>query len=1497
MTKVKFVNTSRRSILCLCLALIFTMMIPLSAFAAVPALPGPSNPLLYDDCGGNGVWGKYGYTWANWYNQNGGTGTCTKTTVDGRTVETFAQTPASSSSWAKFQPWHIYADFSGYQYLNFTMKDPGYPDCRVKIELTDDEHTYNLSNGWVDIASDWTVYTYDITQFPDLIKDHVMINIWLNQTSGVYGEMLLDEITATSVYSGTAPTLTATGINTNSGDVETRFTFEATYTDADNEAPVAMQVVLDDTTLLNMEEADRGDFTYTDGKDYTYSTKLAAGTHSFYFRTTDGTSDAVYTTPQSITVATVTATVDINDNTTGTANNQFEYSGSSWQYNSAATGSYQSDNHYTSTQDDYVTFDFIGTMVRFYGAKDLDNGILAVSIDGGAELNVDCYSASRQETALLYTSPALENKQHTLKVRVTGEKNTSATGTVVEVDKINVDIYTGNPVESINVSQAGYNSGDYKIAFLTSIVALEDTSYQISDGSTVVASGNMIYEGITWGKHVYSIDFTSLTQTGSNYVIASNGMSSYEFPIQSNMWTSYKDEMTAFYRLQRTTDTTVSYPAGYSDIAPSTKVFHPDSYLDDAASSDGTVHYDLTGSWFDAGDYGKYGGNQWVGGEIAIAYTRHYDSNDVNYDNDSNGIPDLIDEAAYGSEYLVKFADQFDGAVWDLKNNAGFEHPEKVSDNISGTADDRKLYQLCVGGSGKAAGTLAATARAINLALANNRIDASKVTEMQALSATFEAAAVTCYDFAIANIDGNHGSYGTIGGTPNTLLWAEVQLYLLTNNIAYKTAATDRITILTTDDVKNTNYWDLRPISLAEFYPVADATVQTQIHSLLKSQMDYFMSSADDTPYGTLDEFSSFGVNEPLASYIGDAIRYYELFQDPAVLRTALKGLYWIFGNNPWNTSWVSGVGTDYVNYLHTRLDTEAYDKTSSGVIIPGAMVSGPNIKDTKSKTSVSPWYEDRPLWQDDVMQWRYNEFSISIQAGLLYSIMALADSSGNTAGGGVPSEVPITTPVIGDYVTGNVTIFAEPQGDVSAMDYKVSSYSSMTESNGVYTATVDTSTDAAYTYKKVMVRSTDSAGNMSYSTTHFTVAPPLPDPSHALLYDNFADGGTWGSQRLGWVNWYNQNGGTATYTKTTYDGRTVGKFAQTPSSSTSQAKMEPWHDYVDLSGYRYLSFTVKNPDYPNAQVRFNIEDGTSSYTLGSGWMSIPSDWTTLDFDLSSFTNLKKNNVHIIMWLKQSTGTYGEFYIDEINATNQASGTAPTITETTLNTAAGDDTTLFTFGATYTDADNQKPFQMQVVIDGVIHNMTELDVTDTTYTDGKRYSYSTKLPFGTHSYYFRTTDNTSDVVSTSTVTGPTVSPLEILYEAENLTMSAISLGDSRVTVNDIYASGGKIDNLDDNNYNDYIEYAVNVPAAGTYNIKVKTKMYSNRGICQLIIDGVNQSSTFDNYSATVIYNEFDLGNVTFTSSGQKLFRFKIVSKNTSSAGYKFVIDYIKLIRE
>ncbi|MBO9597537.1 MAG: glycoside hydrolase family 9 protein, partial [Cohnella sp.] len=919
------------------------------------------------------------------------------------------------------------------------------------------------------------------------------------------------------------------------------------------------------------------------------------------------------------------------------------------------------------------------------------------------------------------------------------------------------------------VSQAGYSAADYKGAKVAATEPLSDTSYVIATSSGTVASGNLIYDGFYWNKHVYTAEFTSLTASGTDYKMTTNGVSSYPFQIQPNVWDGYKDEMTGFYRLQRSGVATADvYPPGYSSIAPSRKLFHAAGHLDDGKSFDGTTHYDLTGGWYDAGDYGKYGGNQWVGTEIALAYIRHADAPEVKYDNDGNGIPDLIDEAVFGSEYLIKWVDQVGGLMYDLPNQGGFLHPEKVTDNIPGTADDRQLIRPNIGGSAKAAATLAATARAIRAAVAEGDIDPGLVASLEDFADDCLAAALDFYAYVVAHPTDPLGGYATTrGGLANSKLIADVELFLLTGNPAYHTAATSYVNSLAIGDLLSTNYWDMRPMALAEFYPAADSPTQTHIQALLKSQADTFLTLADDTPYGVLNQFKDFGVNEPHASYVGDMLRYYELFGDPAVLRAVQKGMYWIFGANPWNISWVSGIGTDFADFPHTRLDEVANTAGSNGAVFPGAMFSGPLLKDTLNKRSVSPWYQDRALYQDDTNQWRYNEFSVSIQAGLLYSVLAMSAIDGGSAAGTTPAELLTLSPVIGDYVRGNVTLFAKPDSGVSNIEYLRSGvYNPMTVSRGVYSATIDESAAAPYATRRIDVRGVDANGNATYSATHYSVAPPLPDPAHLSLYDDFGGNGLWGvtGSKPAWVNWWNQDSGNGSFEKVTVDGRTAGKFMQTAESNKSYAKFQPWHNAWDLTGYRYVNFSMKNPGYANLQMKVDFTDGSNkSYNLSGGWISVPNTWTDYQWDLNALTPaVNKDGMNLAIWLRQTSGTYAELLIDEIKATNVASGTAPTLTAVGVNATTGNTDTPFTFTATYTDADNEAPLVMELLIDGVIRRMAPVDAGDTNYTDGKAYAYTTKLTEGVHSFYVNTTDTTSNAVSTALQSGPSV--FDTLFE-------------------------------------------------------------------------------------------------------------------------------------
>jgi hypothetical protein len=105
---------------------------------------------------------------------------------------------------------------------------------------------------------------------------------------------------------------------------------------------------------------------------------------------------------------------------------------------STGSGKYQDDDHYSSTTGSYYTYQFSGTQAKLYGAVASHHGIAGVSIDGGGETNVDFYNANRTEQQLLYTSPVLTSGTHTIKVRVTGNKNAASSDTVVTADRIDV---------------------------------------------------------------------------------------------------------------------------------------------------------------------------------------------------------------------------------------------------------------------------------------------------------------------------------------------------------------------------------------------------------------------------------------------------------------------------------------------------------------------------------------------------------------------------------------------------------------------------------------------------------------------------------------------------------------------------------------------------------------------------------------------------------------------------------------------------------------------------------------------------------------------------------------------------------------------------------------------------------------------------------------------------------------------------------------------------
>lgn len=191
-------------------------------------------------------------------------------------------------------------------------------------------------------------------------------------------------------------------------------------------------------------------------------------------------------------------------------NTQFRFDNTAyWAYGWQA-GAYQSDNHWSGTENSYYQVPFSGTQIKLYGGRAPWHGIAAVSIDGGPETNVDTYAATRADGVLLWSSPVLAAGSHTLKVRVTGGKNDNSTNTFITADR--VDVVNGGfnllsnpgfenglsgwavwPAGGKSYSDAGRpNSGTSHLTHWSA------TPYQVATYQTLTGLSNGLYTVRAW---------------------------------------------------------------------------------------------------------------------------------------------------------------------------------------------------------------------------------------------------------------------------------------------------------------------------------------------------------------------------------------------------------------------------------------------------------------------------------------------------------------------------------------------------------------------------------------------------------------------------------------------------------------------------------------------------------------------------------------------------------------------------------------------------------------------------------------------------------------------------------------------------------------------------------------------------------------------------------------------------------------------------------------
>lgn len=521
----------------------------------------------------------------------------------------------------------------------------------------------------------------------------------------------------------------------------------------------------------------------------------------------------------------------------------------------------------------------------------------------------------------------------------------------------------------VNVSQIGYRPGDTKTVFVKS----KDTeTFKVTDANT----GAEVYSGTLgeYGFHAPSDalirtgDFSQVTAPGTYKIVTDVG-ESYPFVIADGVYDEIYQSVVRMLYLQRCGIELTEEDAGAFS--------HGICHTGEAVVYGTDQKKEVSGGWHDAGDYGRYvvAGAKTVQ-DLLLAYEEYgISADDLSIPESGNQVPDILDEARYELEWMLKMQDEATGGVYHKVSCLNF--PETVK------ADEETEQLVLSPVSGAATGDFAAVLAKASVIYKDFDADFAKKCYDAAVKAWGYIETLPARPDGFRNPeDVETGEYADNTVT-DEVFWAAVELYLAGYEEVGKELAAryDELGLgidLGWADITGYACYDLikaQPAGVDDVVKAARERLISRAEQLKERADEYFMMLNSDYPWGSNMTIANNGILMKMAANLtGDSS--YEVL--------AKQQMDYLLGANPLGYCFVTGFGSMSAKQPHHRPSQVA------GEAMPGMLIGGANngLNDSYAKAVLY----GRPAgmcYADNVQSYSTNEVTIYWNSPLIYLLAA----------------------------------------------------------------------------------------------------------------------------------------------------------------------------------------------------------------------------------------------------------------------------------------------------------------------------------------------------------------------------------------------------------------------------------------------------------------------------------------------------------------------------